>query len=356
MTLLLNNEDVRQVLTADLALPALEEAFREEGNQAAGNRTKSHIHIPSSRPGHWYRFRSMEGGLREKAVLAMRIKSEMVHWPTRFGKRRQEVYSVTPDRHSGLVLLFSAEDGDFLAIMNDGVLQRMRVGATAALAAREMARPDGDVLGVLGSGGQARSHALAYTRVRRIRRIRVYSPNPEHRREFAREIADSTGVEVVPCPDPASAVSEVDILACCTSSAEPVVDPAWIRPGMHLTSVMLPELPGEAYSRIDRAVTYRSDVAQNSFTTPEDWRPPSLGGSTPQQLAKLELIPKRVSLCDVLLGRAAGRESAAEINYFNSEGTGVQFAAVALAVYEKARDRGLGRELPGEWFLQDVRS
>lgn len=356
MTLLLNNDDVRQVLDADLALAALEEAFREEGNQAAGNRTKSTVHIPSPQPDHWYRFRSMEGGLRKKAVLAMRIKSEIAHWPTRFGKRRQDLYSVRPGRFSGLVLLFSAENGEFLAILNDGYLQRMRVGATAALAAREMARPDSEVLGILGSGGQARSHALAYTRVRPIRSIRFYSPDPDHRREFARETAETTGVEVVPCPDPRSAADGVDILACCTSSAEPVLDPSWIRPGMHLTAVMLTELTDEAYSRVDRVVTYRSNVSQNVFTTPEDQRPPSLGGSTPRQLSRLDSIPKRASLCDVLLGRAAGRENSEEVNYFNSEGTGVQFAAVAEAIYEQARNRGLGKELPGDWFLQEIRS
>ena len=117
----------------------------------------------------WYRFSSTEGGLAHAGVVAIRIKSDVLSWPTRFGQVRAYNYCMEPDRFCGLVILFKADNGEPLAILNDGVIQHLRVGATAGIAAKYMARGDASVLGILGSGGTGESHLQAYSVVRRLR-------------------------------------------------------------------------------------------------------------------------------------------------------------------------------------------
>jgi hypothetical protein len=122
---------------------------------SATNRTKSQMHVHTDDPDKWYRFSSAEGGLAHAGVVAIRIKSDVLSWPTMFGKVRAYNFCMEPDRYCGLVLLFKTDNGEPLAILNDGVMQHLRVGATAAIAAKHMARRDASVLGILGSGGMA---------------------------------------------------------------------------------------------------------------------------------------------------------------------------------------------------------
>src|SRR5688500_11268893 len=155
-------------------IEAVEAGLREEGEGAGANRTKSNIHIPTEDPDTWYRYCTIEGGLRKAGVVALRIKSDMVSWPEMFGQRRENKYCVEPGRFCGLILLFSARNGELLAIMNDGVIQHLRVAAVGALAARHGARHDARVLGILGSGGMAETHALGMASIRPLREVRVY--------------------------------------------------------------------------------------------------------------------------------------------------------------------------------------
>jgi ornithine cyclodeaminase/alanine dehydrogenase-like protein (mu-crystallin family) len=93
------------------------------------------------------------------------MKSDIVSWPVRHGVRVEDKYCVRPGLFCGLILLFSTEDGAPLAIMNDGYLQHMRVGALYGLGAKYLARSDASVVGMLGSGGMARSHLTAFAAV-----------------------------------------------------------------------------------------------------------------------------------------------------------------------------------------------
>ena len=149
--------------------------------------------IPND-PDKWYRFSSAEGGLAHAGVVAIRIKSDVLSWPTMFGKVRAYNYCMEPDRYCGLVLLFKTDNGEPLAILNDGVMQHLRVGATAAIAAKHMARRDASVLGILGSGGMAESHLQAYAEVRSLKLAKIYSPNREHRESPGAENAAGTSV------------------------------------------------------------------------------------------------------------------------------------------------------------------
>ncbi|MBI4525908.1 MAG: ornithine cyclodeaminase family protein [Deltaproteobacteria bacterium] len=338
-------------------IAALEAAYREEGQGTGANRTKSQLHVHTADHQKWYRFSSAEGGLADAGVVAIRIKSDVLSWPTMYGKFRAYNYCVGPDRFCGLVLLFRCDNGEPLAILNDGVIQHLRVGATAAIAAKYMAREDASVLGILGSGGMAESHLQAYATVRPLRLVKIYSPNRDHRDDLAARMRREFRFEIVAVDRPRLAVEESDIVATCTDSGEAVLFGEWLDRGMHVTTVNHREADKKVYARIQRYVSYQSGHAMNLFTT-STRRPRTLGGAGPDYDRLVDSSPdtRRFRFTDMILGKAPGRASEAEINLFKSEGTGVQFAALGSLAHRRCLDSGLGQALPLEWFTQKIRN
>lgn len=357
--LLLDNDLQQDLLEMDDCIEILQESIRGEGLGTSTNRTKIGIEMPNS--GGHLDYVSMEGGINQLGVAAIRIRS---HVSRPGGYDRMQMarglrYSGVPGKNGGIVMLWSAETGGLLAILNDGHIQHMRVGATSAIMSKYLAREDSQVLGILGSGGMATTHAWAMSRVRPIRKIVVFSPNPEHRARFARQTGEDLGIETVAVDDPQKAVQGSDIVCSCTDPVGPIVLGRWLEPGMHVASINTcgQDLDDEACRRLDRYLYYRSGPAQYYYTTPPDFRPVS--GSTP---ALVERERQRVgagkiaTLPDVLLGHAIGRADDRQITYCCSEGTGVQFGALAYLAYKQAKAQGRGTELPLSWFVQDIKS
>jgi ornithine cyclodeaminase/alanine dehydrogenase-like protein (mu-crystallin family) len=236
MTLLLNNRDVQEVLTAGMTIAALERSYRELIEGEAVCRPRIDIRIPTATPGRIYQWGTMEGG-STSGYFAIRMKSDVIEEHGSGETRTEEKFCVRPGLYCGLILLTDVETGEPLAIINDGYLQHLRVAADAAIGARIMARADSSVLGMLGSGGMARSHVESLLRVRDIRRVDVYSPTRANRERLAAEIREKHGIESVAMDDPEEVYREADILAACTDSALPVIRGALLREGMHVISV-----------------------------------------------------------------------------------------------------------------------
>src|SRR4029077_2673884 len=131
---------------------------------------------------------TMEGG-STKGYFAIRMKSDVVYEKRAGDVITQEKYSSRPGLFCGLILLTSIETGEPLALMNDGVLQHMRVGADGAIGVKHLAKKDAAVVGMLGSGGMARSHVESFRCVPNIRRVQVFSPTRANRERFAAEMA-----------------------------------------------------------------------------------------------------------------------------------------------------------------------
>jgi len=179
------------------------------------------------------------------------------------------------------------------------------------------------------------------------------------------QLADQIGIEVVAMNSAEEAVRGSDMIVGCTNSLRPVIRGEWLEKGMHLTLMKIQELDEAGYGRLDRHVLYVSppgvqgSPCDNLLTIPYDreFLRRFCGGSHPEMWQQ-ELTwtgeEKIFRLPDVLLGKVKGRDNDEQITCFRSEGTGVQFAAVGLKVYEEAKRRGLGRSLPLEWFVQDV--
>src|SRR5262249_580015 len=119
--------------------------------------------------------------------------------------------------------------------MPDGAIQRMRVAATSALAAHEMARPDASILGIFGSGWQAGGHIAALCRVRHIHEVRIYGPTRANREKFAREMQKIVSASVHPEDHPEDVAVGADILVAATNAITPVIQAEWVKRGMHIS-------------------------------------------------------------------------------------------------------------------------
>jgi ornithine cyclodeaminase/alanine dehydrogenase-like protein (mu-crystallin family) len=363
--MILNNEEVSSLLSMENCLRHLETAYKELSDGTAVNRPRSDVYLPAATTGGVYCFKTMEGGLTREKVVALRINSDVIKWEEKGGRITKDKVPAAPgNKWVGLVLLFSAETGEPLAIFPDGIIQGIRVAASSELATRFLAREDAAVLGILGSGWQARAHAKAMCAVRPIKKIMVHSPTRANREAFAAEMEKDLGVPVDAALSGEAVARSADILVAATNSVSRVVPPEWLRPGMHVTCVKITELGEGTLRKFDRLVIHTRKWAPDNYITgfndekveahdPIDLLTEGPGGSS--------VAPKQPfwlgapELKDVVAGKVSGRQSTNEISCFNNNiGLGIQFAALGKVIFDDAKARGLGREIPTDWFLETV--
>lgn len=355
MVLLINNAEQESALKMKDCLDILEDAIKEEALGRAVSRNKSILHIPTSKPNVWYNYVSIEGGIAKTQYVAIRIRSDVERVASNSTGKVSEKYAVSPGNFCGLVFLYSSRNGELVAILNDGYLQHLRVGATYGLGAKYASKKESRVLGLIGSGGMAMSQCQAFALVRPIEVVKVYSPNKDHRERFVEQISKKIeGIRVEAVSVPEQSVRGSDIVAACTTALEPVMKSEWIEKGMHLSEVTQFEIDDKSLSMIDKFVHYRTGVPAHLTAAPT--RPDVPSGTTPEQDFASKVDRSRIcSLHEVLLGKRVVRTDNNEVSFFFGEGTGVQFAAVAGKIYEAAKRNGMGTELPAEWFLQTIR-
>ena len=143
MTLILSNDDVEKALSVRRCFAVMEESYREQAASRAVNRPTCHSYLPHSLPNSTYSFKSVDGGIGKYGVLALRVTSDVVQEQRIHGAIRLEKLPLAgKGMFVGLVQLFSAETGELLAIMPDGLIQQTRVGVTSALGMKVMARQE----------------------------------------------------------------------------------------------------------------------------------------------------------------------------------------------------------------------
>jgi ornithine cyclodeaminase/alanine dehydrogenase-like protein (mu-crystallin family) len=355
MTLILSNDDIANLLTMRECIAVMEDAYFELANGRAVSRTRSDCFAPTVRQDALYSLKSMDGVAPKLGVGAVRINSDIVTWPKRGNNMRREKVPAAPgNRYVGLVLLFSVENGEPLAIFPDGVVQRMRVGAANGLAGKYLARDDAKVVGILGSGWQAGAQLMAICAVRGIDRIRCFSPNAENRISFATTMSQLLGVPVEAAAQPEEAIGGADIVMCASNSIDHIFFERWIEPGMHVTSIKRPEIEVKAIKRADRVIIHCNDPSPIHVACEGVVIEETVQGRGWQNAAEID-FKKLPTLSDLVAGRVAGRQSAQEVTCFiNNIGMGYQFAAVGSLLFRKAKEKGLGHEVPTDWFTEDV--
>jgi alanine dehydrogenase len=312
MALYLTEDDVGRLLTMEACIEALEEAFRQWAEGAAANHPRART--------------AMRGGLLHTLSAASDT----------WGRMAAKVYATTRAGARFVVLLFDGRTSDLLAILEADRLGQTRTGAASGLATRHLARPDARILGLLGSGWQARGQARAVAAVRRLQEIRAWSRDRDRLRLFCREVGEEHGIPVVPSATAEEAVRGADIVVTSTSATVPVLRGEWLSPGTHLNAVGSNradrrELDEAAVRRADRIVVDCLEQAR---------------------LEAGDLIPvpgafeAAIELSSVVSGRQPGRRRDAEITLFKSLGIGLEDLAAASLVFDLAVAKGVGRPLP----------
>ncbi len=363
--LLINNDDVKALLTPRMTREALQQAYDDLAIGDAVCRPRIDIRIPGEQADQVYQWGSMEGG-SVRGYFAVRMKSDVLREQEYAGVRTQEKFAHRPGLYCGLILLTSIATAEPLAFINDGHLQHMRVAADSAIGTDLMARPDSATMGLLGSGEMARAHVEALLEVRAIRLLKVFSPTPANRERFAAEMRVRHSLDVVVCSEPRDVYRDSDLLVACTDSVLPVIRGDWLEPGMHVVSIG---------GRPDDAADTRFDAVLKLGVSPPPVGRPDLGTadeflgyiaqpSNPiwtqvkggRAARAMKSRSADIRYADMRAGRTVGRSDKAQITYSERGNIqGAQFYAVAGAVYEAARKVGRGREIPTEWFLQDIR-
>ncbi len=240
------------------------------------------------------------------------------------------------DSHQGAVLLFEAEHGRLLAIIDASEITAIRTAAVTGVATKLLAREDAGDLALLGAGVQARTHLEAMLLARTIGRVRVWSRDPDHARQFAERESKRHGIKVEPAATAKDGVTGADLICTTTAAREPVLMGEWLSEGAHVNAVgssvpFTRELDTAAVARARLFV----DRRESTLNEAGDFLFPKKEGAIGDDHIRGEIG-------EILLGKVKGRESASEITLFKSLGLAVEDLASAHHIYQKALERGMG--------------
>jgi ornithine cyclodeaminase/alanine dehydrogenase-like protein (mu-crystallin family) len=317
--------------------------------------------VPGSLAGSYHGLKTSCASLPREGVTTMRVTSDVLTWPEIGGKqRRVKVPLAGGNKYVGLVLVFSTATGELLAIFPDGLIQAIRVGVTNALSAKYLARKTSSIMALYGSGWQAGPALLAMCKVLPIKEVRVYSPTQANRETFVRRMSEISDTRLVAVSSPEQAAQGADIVALATNALDPFFPAAWIHDGMHITTIRPSEMTLDALVRCDLIAVSTREAAK-LFTLPNEEKKIPEFGRGDYGRAELEDTAadwrNKPELSEIIADKVPGRTHDRQVTcMLNHLGLGLQFSAAAARVYELAKRRGLGRELPGEWFCQEEHS
>lgn len=322
MTLVISRADLPHALKVENCIHAVAAAHAQMARGEVALPVRSYLQLPDDRG----RVAIMPAVLSGASVMGMKIRSTIVD----------------PDSGAasvgGFVVLQDLRNGEVLAIMDATYVTNLRTAAASALATKLMARPDSEVLGVLGAGVQARAHIDALRSVLPIKEVLVWS-RQRATAEMLLVDAQSSGLSIVICDEPRQVVERADVVCTVTRSAKPVLLGAWLRPGMHVNAVGAStldarELDGEAVARSRVVVDSLEAIVQESG---------DIMLAVDEGLFLLENVAGELG--DLVTDRVPGRTSDTEITLYKSLGVAAQDVAAAHEAYVRARERGIGYDI-----------
>jgi alanine dehydrogenase len=315
--LLLSEADVKSLLTMPLAIEEVENSFRRLADGAALLHSRQRLHLPS------------------KSYLHYMAAADGVS-----GYMGLKIYTSSGKGLRFLVTLFSVESGDLVALIEADFLGQLRTGAASGVATRYLARENARTLGIIGTGLQARTQLLAIAQVRKLGEIRVFGRDAGRREEFAREMSDVLKIPVMAATSAEDAVRDADIVVTSTTSTAPVVEGQWLKPGVHINAIGANFLQKR---ELDARAVERCDVIAVDSRAQSKLEAGDLIYAFGEDPARWTAVRE---LAEVVAGKVGGRTSANEITLFKSNGIATEDVVVAGQIFEMARERGVGRQVP----------
>jgi alanine dehydrogenase len=317
MTLHISEAEVRALLTMPMAVDAVEAISRKQASGEVVVHPRRRFELPGGRYFHYMAAADYSAG-----YLAMK-QYTFVRGELRF-----------------LVPLYEIASGELVALIEADYMGQLRTGAASGVATKVLARRDSRVVAVIGTGGQARTQLEAIAVVRRLESVQAYGRNPQRREAFCKEMTERIGVPVRPASSASDAARIADIVCTATTASQSVVSGADLAAGMHINAIGANhahkrELDDEAIASVDVIVV---DSIEQSRQEAGDLILAFKGDESCWTGVK--------RLSDVVAAKASGRTSDGEVTLFKSNGIASWDLAVAMKVYELARQRNLGRELP----------
>jgi len=241
------------------------------------------------------------------------------------------------DTHQGAVLLFEPDTGRLSALLDGAAITAIRTAAVSGLATDLLARKDASELAILGAGVQARTHLEAIAAVRPLRRVRIWSRNPEHAVNLVRESAARYPATIDAVPTAEAAVRGADVVATVTASPQPVLQRPWVKDGAHINAV------GSSIPTT-REIDTATMAAARLFV---DRRESALNEAGDVLIAIHEggfgADHIQAELGEVIIGTDPGRRSATELTLFKSLGLAVEDVASAAFILKRAKQTGAGQ-------------
>lgn len=315
MAILLRESDVEKMATIEMAIDAVEQAFRLQGEQKADTSPRRRCRVDHGM------LNVMSASLPTIGYAGLKSYTS-VAGVTRF-----------------VVLLYKG-DGQLAAVIEADKLGQMRTGAASAVATKYMARPEASGLGIFGTGLQARAQVQAICRVRPIKTVLAYSRDAAKRERFCKEMSGLIGVTVSPAASPEEVVQDMDVVVTATTAKEPLFKAEWLAKGTHINAIganflARQEIDVETVSRAACVVVDSSEQARLEC-----------GDLVRAAEAEKFYWEDARELGLVVTGEFPGREDAGEITLFESQGVALEDVALAAKVYEQAAKAGIGERLP----------
>ena len=317
MTLHISEAEVRELLTMPMAIAAVEEISRKQAEATVMVHPRRRFELPD------------RGFFHYMAAL-----------DTADGYVGMKQYTYVKGKLVFLVTLYSTATGELLALIEADYMGQLRTGAASGVATKYLAKRLAKSAAIIGTGGQARTQLEAIHNVRMLESVYVFGRDAQRRNRFCEEMGDKLGVNVYPMESAAAAVEHAEVICTATTAAHPVLSGGDLPPGVHINAIGA----NHAHKQeLDEGVIAKANVIFVDSLAQSNQEAGDLiipFAKQPQRWAEVK------ELADLVAGKVAGRANDAQTTLFKSNGIASWDLAVAMKVYARAKEKGLGRELP----------
>jgi alanine dehydrogenase len=315
MPILITETDVARLLDMASCIECLEAAFLRQDRGEVMNHPRRRLHAP-------------EGSFHTMQAVDLKL-----------GRMAIKTYSSFRPKTRFLVLLYEAQSGDLLALIEADRLGQIRTGAATGVATRHMAKANASRLALFGAGWQAEGQALAVAAVRPLTRIRVFSRTASTREAFAGRLSSQIGVECEPVGSAELALEGAEIVVTATTSRSPVFDGKLLAEGCHINAVGSNSL---SRSEVDTMTVSRSNLIVVDSIEQSKLESGELLVPIESRRLRWEQV---VELREVVSGKRSVRDSEDDITLFKSNGIALEDLAAASLVYDRAVEQKVGQPI-----------